>query len=49
MYVGYQMKKGVKPLRINIYTDQFQSAELFGKPVLYTEKQVQRELVPEGW
>ncbi len=36
-------------MRINIYTDQFQSAELFGKPVLYTEKQVQRELVPEGW
>ena len=36
-------------MRINIYTDQFQSAELFGKPVLYTEKQVQREVVPKGW
>ena len=36
-------------MRCNIYEDQFQSAELFGKPVLYTEKQVQREAVPEGW
>ena len=33
----------------NIYEDQFQSAELFGKPVLYTEKQVQQEAVSEGW
>lgn len=36
-------------MRCNIYEDQFQSAELFGKPVLYTQKQVQREAVPEGW
>ena len=36
-------------MRCNIYEDQFQSAELFGKPVLYTEKQIQREAVPEGW
>lgn len=36
-------------MRINIYKDQFQSAELFGKPVLFTEKQVQREDVPEKW
>lgn len=36
-------------MRCNIYRDQFQSAELFGKPVLYTEKQIQREDVPEGW
>lgn len=36
-------------MRCNIYKDQFQSAELFGKPVLYTEKQIQREDVPEGW
>ena len=36
-------------MRCNIYRDQFQSAELFGKPVLYTEKQIQREAVPEGW
>ena len=42
-------RKEVKPLRCNIYEDQFRSAELFGKPVLYTEKQIQRELVPEGW
>ena len=42
-------RKEVKPLRCNIYEDQFQSAELFGKPVLYTEKQIQREMVPEGW
>ena len=36
-------------MRCNIYKDQFRSAELFGKPVLYTEKQIQREMVPEGW
>ncbi len=36
-------------MRCNIYEDQFQSAELFGKLVLYTKKQVQREAVPEGW
>ncbi len=42
-------RKEVKPLRCNIYEDQFRSAELFGKPVLYTEKQIQREMVPEGW
>ena len=36
-------------MRCNIYEDQFHSAELFGKPVLYTEKQVQREVVPKGW
>lgn len=36
-------------MRCNVYEEQLQSAELFGKPVLYTEKQVQREAVPEGW
>lgn len=36
-------------MRCNIYKEQLRSAELFGKPVLYTEKQVQRESVPEGW
>ncbi|MDE6997436.1 MAG: hypothetical protein K2P04_06145 [Oscillospiraceae bacterium] len=36
-------------MRINIYTDQFQSTELFGKPMLYTDKQIQRAVVPEGW
>ena len=36
-------------MRCNIYEEQLRSAELFGKPVLYTEKQIQRESVPEGW
>ena len=36
-------------MRCDIYKDQFQSAELFGKPVLYTRKQIQRETVPDGW
>ena len=36
-------------MRCNIYKEQLRSAELFGKPVLYTEKQVQRESVPEDW
>lgn len=42
-------RKEVNPLRCDIYKDQFQSAELFGKPVLYTRKQIQRETVPDGW
>ena len=29
-------------MRCNIYEEQLQSAELFGKPMLYTEKQVVR-------
>ena len=36
-------------MRCDIYKEQLQSAELFGKPVLYIEKQVQKETVPEGW
>ena len=28
---------------------QFQNVELFGKPALYTEQQVQRSSVPQGW
>ena len=33
----------------NIYKDQMQRAELFGKPVLYTTQDIPRETVPEGW
>ena len=33
----------------NIYKDQMQRAELFGKPVLYTAEEIPRETVPEGW
>lgn len=36
-------------MRCNIYEDQFHSADLFGKPVLYTEKRAPREAVPESW
>ena len=36
-------------MRCKIYEEQLRGAELFGKPVLYTEKQIQRESVPEGW
>ena len=36
-------------MSINIYKDQRERGTLFGKPVLYTEKQVEREAVPEGW
>ena len=42
-------ERKVKPLRCKIYEEQLRGAELFGKPVLYTEKQIQRESVPEGW
>lgn len=33
----------------NIYTDQMQYAELFGKPVLHTRQSIPRETVPDGW
>ena len=36
-------------MNINIYKDQMQYAELFGKPVLYTTQDIPRETVPEGW
>ncbi len=50
MYVGCQSnRKGVKPLIINIYKDQMEYAELFGRPVLYTVEEIPRETVPEGW
>lgn len=39
----------MKPLTTNIYTDQMQYAELFGRPVLHTRESIPRETVPEGW
>ena len=36
-------------MRINIYEDRMQEAELFGKPVLFTADEIPRETVPEGW
>ena len=36
-------------MSINIYKDQMQYAELFGKPVLHTVETIPRETVPEGW
>ena len=36
-------------MSINIYKDQMEYAELFGKPVLYTIQDIPRETVPEGW
>lgn len=39
----------MKPLTTNIYTDQMQYAELFGRPVLHTRASIPRETVPEGW
>jgi len=36
-------------LRCNIYKDRMESAELFGKPVLYTSLQIERESIPENW
>ena len=36
-------------MSINIYKDQMEYAELFGKPVLHTTNDVPRETVPEGW
>ena len=36
-------------MRCNIYKDQMESAEVFGKPVLYTGLQIERESIPEHW
>ena len=36
-------------MHINIYKDQMERAELFGKSVLYTTEDNPRETVPEGW
>ncbi len=36
-------------MAINIFTDQMQHAELFGKPVLTTNWLIPRVSVPEGW
>lgn len=36
-------------MNINIREDQMQHAELFGKPVLYTNGHIPRDSVPDGW
>lgn len=36
-------------MRINIYNDQMERAELFGKPILFTEQDIPREMIPNGW
>ena len=36
-------------MAINIYTDQMQHAQLFGRPVLTTNWLIPRETVPDGW
>ena len=36
-------------MSINIYKDQMEYAELFGKSVLYTTQDIPRETVPQGW
>ncbi len=49
MYVGCQIKKGVKKLQINIYKDTMQKANLFGSAVLYSKKPIPQEDVPQHW
>ena len=36
-------------MAINIFTDQMQHAQLFGRPVLTTNWLIPRETVPDGW
>ena len=36
-------------MSINVWTDPMQHAELFGKPVLFTNWLILRDLVPKGW
>ena len=44
-----QNKKEVKKVQINIYKDPMQKAYLFGTAVLYSEKPIPREDVPQHW
>ena len=36
-------------MSINIWTDSMQHAELLGKPVLFTNWLIQRDIIPDGW
>ena len=36
-------------MQINIYKDRMQKAHLFGAPVLYSDRPIPREDVPQGW
>lgn len=36
-------------MSIDIWTDSMQHAELFGKPVLFTNWLIQRDTIPQGW
>ena len=36
-------------MSVDIWTDSMQHAELFGKPVLFTNWLIQRDTIPQGW
>ena len=36
-------------MSVNIFRDEMQHAQLFGKPVLTTNWLIPRETVPDGW
>ncbi len=36
-------------MAVNIFRDEMQHAQLFGKPVLTTSGLISRETVPDGW
>ena len=36
-------------MSVNIFKDELQHAQLFGKPVLTTNWLIPRETVPDGW
>ena len=36
-------------MQINIYKDQMECGSLFGKPVLFTKKDIPRKIVPDNW
>ena len=36
-------------MSINIWTDPMQHAALLGKPVLFTNWLIQRDIIPDGW
>lgn len=36
-------------MSVDVWTDSMQHAELFGKPVLFTNWLIQRDTIPQGW
>lgn len=42
-------RDGRDTMSINVWCDPMQCADLFGKPVLFTNWLIPRDTVPQGW